>query len=81
MKLTPKEKAKELVEKFRRIFGRTNKDEMKYESKQCALISTDKEIEYLTWLNLLCTFDNPIKIDIENKIKELKEINQEILKL
>ena len=40
--MTPKEKAKEIVEKYRKIFRYSNPKLMNYETKQCALIAVDE---------------------------------------
>ncbi len=82
MNLTPTEKAKELVLQFYEVVKN------KYPStsgmplaKQCALIAIKHELESIMLLNLLCTFDNPMKPHFEQKITELKEIKTEIEKL
>lgn len=43
-------------------------------AKECALIAVKRELESIMWLSLLCNFDNPMKVHLENKISELKEI-------
>ena len=73
--MTPKEKAKELVEQFTFRCEECNYD---WNAKQCALISIDREIESMLWLNLLCPFDNYMKEFLNLKIEELKEVKQEI---
>jgi len=63
-----KEKAKELVDRFR--IGDRN---MKSKAKQCALICVDEKIEtLLPYAGLL---------DIKKTIDELEEVKQEINKL
>jgi hypothetical protein len=76
--MTLKEKAEELVNKFSHFTVQEKWELKNYYAIECALIAINREIESLIWLNLLCTFKNPIKVDIKNKIKELKEIKQEI---
>ena len=47
-------------------------------AKQCALIGVNNELESIMWLDLLCTFDNPMKVHFESKIIELKEVKQKV---
>jgi len=74
--LTPKDKAKELVEQFT---FRCEECDYDWNAKQCALIAVSNEIESLMWLNLLCTSDNYMKEHIQNK--ELQKIKYKIEKL
>ncbi len=74
--MTPKEKAKELVEKHRKVFGRTNKREMIYEAKQCALITVDEIID----LNFNINCDASEKC-VNPVIKFYEQVKQEIEKL
>jgi hypothetical protein len=90
--MTPKEKAEELVNSFYKYANSTDFNHLTGDfytnnllwlnnAKQCALICVYEEIETLMLLNLLCTFDNPMKKHIEAKITELNEVKQEIEKL
>lgn len=75
-------KAKELVEKF--IPHAKNWDcyhDVPLEenhAKHCALIAVENSIKELMWLNLLCTFDNIMKINFNHRISELQDIKTEI---
>ena len=73
--LTPKYKAKELIDKF------WNVELAYYECKQCALIAVDNEIKSIMWLNVLCINDNYMKEHLNQKVKELQEVEQEIKNL
>ena len=66
--MTPKEKAKELVDRFR--IGDIN---MKSKAKQCALICIDKMIE------TLLPYDGILYV--KEEVEELEEVKQEINKL
>ena len=79
--MTPQEKAQELFRKMYQTHSTSASDITKYFAKKCALIAISNEIESIMWLNLLCTFDNPMKVHFESKITELKEVEQEIEKL
>ena len=77
------ENAKELVSMYYTAMNPNVPDyNISYrQAKQCALISVDREIESIHWLNLLCRSDNNMKEFLNSKIEELKEIKQEIEKL
>jgi hypothetical protein len=79
--MTPKEKADDLFRKMYQVRSVAPSDITKYFAKQSALVAISSEIESIMWLNLLCTFDNPMKVHFESKITELKEVEQEIEKL
>jgi hypothetical protein len=79
--MTPKEKAEELVKKHLTAISEETLDSnniIMYNAKQCALIAVDNELISIICLNTLCTFDNPMKVHFNSKIKELKEVKQEI---
>tara|TARA_R110000796_G_scaffold174493_1_gene291451 strand:- start:839 stop:1051 length:213 start_codon:yes stop_codon:yes gene_type:complete len=70
--MTPKEKAKELVDKFLNIEGADDcGNSYSYVAKQCALIYVDEMIKNIIWSSDFNGF----------KRKELEEIKQEIQKL
>jgi len=50
-------------------------------AKANALIHIDGMIDEMLWVNLLITFDNPIKASMNTKIEELKQIKIEIINL
>ena len=86
--MTAKEQAKELIEKFYQLIfdidlgSNVIKDKKRLQAaRKCALISIDREIESMLWLNLFCPFDNYMKEFLNLKIEELKEVKQEIKKL
>jgi hypothetical protein len=66
--MTPKEKAQELIEKFR-ISKAINESY----AKQCALIAVEEIMSALTYL--------PYGLDYLNKISDWQEVKQEIEKL
>lgn len=78
-----KEKAKELVYKYYNAMNPYAPDcSISFnQAKQCALIAINNEISSILWLSLLCTFDNPIKEHFNNKLEELKQVEQEIINL
>jgi len=69
--MTPKEKAKELVDKFQKqiFFDVTNERLDIEESKGCALIAVDEIIEEL------------IETDFANRFSYWQEVKQEIINL
>ena len=78
--MTPKDKAKELVQKFYNSQCSHSITELAYKSaKQCALICVDREKQTIIY------FQNNDDIGhywfLDDKLKELEEVNQEILKL
>ena len=74
--MTPKEKAKELVNK---IYVR---QEMLYDAKRCALICVDESIKIQnSWLRYFKNKDYIVTDAVEYKINELYEIKKEIEKL
>jgi hypothetical protein len=79
--MTPTEKAEKLVDSFEHDLIWCNTMFVSDAKKRCALIAVKNELESLMLLNLLCTFDNPMKPHFEQKITELKEIKTEIEKL
>ena len=65
--MTPKEKAKELIEKFIFINGNS------FFAKDCAIIAVDEIIENLHWLEDSINFDKAIRFWQEVKTElELK---------
>ena len=78
--MTPKEKAKELVNKMLDFTDWHNED-----AKSCAIISVDEIIEDLSlvWIEFISkNNDNILFISvIEKEIEYLKDIKQEIIKL
>lgn len=71
--MTPKEKAEEIVEKYRQVFRYVNRKAMMFESKQCAIICVE-EI-----LNTCPQKENEVfgvSKGIEYWIKVLKEIKE-----
>jgi hypothetical protein len=76
MRLTPKEKAEELVLRYLRIDDNTKEWFNSYIAKQCALITVDEILNQLSPLDLspLGTYTNP-------KIEYWLEVKQEIEKL
>jgi hypothetical protein len=78
--MTPKEKAKELVDKFARIDGyqdSINLSKCEYE-KQCALIAVDEILDRLMWHTGASDLGNTIIVE---DIRYLMEVKQEIEKL
>lgn len=69
--MTPKEKAVELVEKNRKVFRFVNKDKMKYEAKQCALIAVDELIN--SHLKLTTTHESEPSIRCKTYWQEVKK--------
>lgn len=86
MILTPKEKANELVTMHHNLIQDIG-GELGQEilvtilAKQSALIGVNNELESIMWLDLLCTFDNPMKAYFKQKITDLNEVKEEIEKL
>jgi hypothetical protein len=86
MILAPKEKANELVTMHHNLIQDIG-GELGQEilvtilAKQCALIGVNNELESIIWLDLLCTFDNPMKAYFKQKITDLNEVKEEIEKL
>ena len=77
--MNAKEQAENLIDKFYNSnsngdFGWMTKED----AKQCALIAIANEISSILWLSILCTFDNPMKEHFNNKLEELKQVEQEI---
>ena len=72
--MTPKEKAKELVDRFKQYSsGNVGGDSEKYTAKQCALICVDEMIKVQSpWANSFMG---------RKQFEELEEIKQEIEKL
>lgn len=82
---TAREQALDLYSKFVHVIPANKEADMNKfiaidikAAKQCAIIAIEKELESIMWLNLLCTFDNPLKADLNLKVQELKEIREEI---
>jgi hypothetical protein len=72
--MTPKEKAKELVEKFELIFISSNADAWTTPSKKCALIAVDEILNtYSKWdyANDKEFFD-PYYIEVKEEIQKLE---------
>jgi predicted RNase H-like HicB family nuclease len=70
MEQTPKEKAKELVDKYYYLFSIELENTIDYrEAKQCALIAVDEILELLINSNL----------DYSNTIKYFQKVKQEII--
>ena len=86
--MTPKEKAIELVSRFKDyvnpytgsgMLSNTHDDSaIIWQAKQCALIAINIEIESFMLINLRCTFDDYMKPILEEKISELQQIEAEI---
>jgi hypothetical protein len=78
---TPKQKAKELVEKYKEIIWQADKfsylldSEGLHFAKQCALIDIQNSIDFLKYI------DENEAYNVEYYIKELIEIKTEIEKL
>jgi len=72
--MTPKEKAKELVDRFKQYSsGNVGGDSEKYTAKQCALICVEEMIKVQSpWVNSFMG---------RKQFEELEEIKQEINKL
>jgi hypothetical protein len=70
-----KKKADKLVDKYIQNWNLKLSIE---DAKECAAIAVENEIKDIMWLNLLCTFDNPMKEHLNSKIEYLKDVKQEI---
>lgn len=77
----PKEKAKELIDKFFDYVGAMTCNQQNENAKKCALISIENEIETIESLIKLCNSDNFMKIHLDNKLQELQNVKSEIEKL
>lgn len=78
--MTPKEKAKELVDKFRKEFDWVESDyaiDLYRDTRQCALIAVDEMIESYEF-DVISDMTNQRYID---KLNYLDEVRQEINKL
>ena len=68
MNLTPEQKAKELVNKFKyytRAFNETNGwEDCSYNAKQCALIAQKNLLEKLQSLNITDEFEENVLLEI-----------------
>ena len=81
MKLTPKEKAKELFSKYQNIY--LTEDSMGIDdelSKQCALIAIDEIINSSPSLPILSDAGNFVN-DIEESTEFWQEVKEELLKM
>jgi hypothetical protein len=76
MRVTPKEKAEELVLRYLRIDNNTKEWFNSYIAKQCALIAVDEILNQLSPLEL-----SPLGIYTNPKIEYWLEVKQEIEKL
>jgi len=76
--MTPKEKAKELYDKYEKIILDANADSWGIESKQCALICVDEILKLNTWVDENYQRDNPKLIDIEDTEEFWQQVKQEI---
>jgi len=86
MILTPKEMANKLVTMHHNVIQDIGGDLgqeilVSLLAKQCALIGVNNELESVIWLDLLCTFDNPMKAHFKQKIIDLNEVKEQIEKL
>lgn len=71
MELTPKEKAKELVNKYLQIY-----DGRVIQAKQCALIAVDEILKEISPLDY-----HPLGSYINSKLEYYQEVKKEIKKL
>lgn len=81
------EEARELCNKFRKFVDFTDEDcNTCYDAtlkncKECALVVIREELTSIMLLNILCTFENPMKEHFNKKIEELKSLEQEVINL
>jgi hypothetical protein len=71
--MTPKEKAKELVDKFSRIDGYQDSIDLskcEYE-KQCALIAVEELLKDTEEIDGMRVINNPYWLEVRNEIEKL----------